>query len=70
VCFTNKQTLHSILSGTRSSASSAPLTYLESCLIASGPAWPSILCHLVAVAPTGLRAIRLGWNLLEVRNVD
>ena len=62
MCFANKQTSHSILSGARSlisSLSSAPSTCLESCLIASGPAWLSILCHFVAMAPTGLRAILL-----------
>ena len=62
VCFANEQTSHSILSGARLPVSSAPLTCLGSCSIASGPASPSILCHLVAVAPTGLRGIRLGWN--------
>jgi len=58
VCFANKQTLHLILSGARSSISSlssALLTYLGSCLIALGPIWPRILCHFIAVAPTGLR---------------
>jgi len=63
VCFANKQTLHSILSGARSlvlnSVSSAPMTCLESYAIVLGPAWPSILCHLIAVAPIGLRAIWL-----------
>jgi hypothetical protein len=40
VCFANKQTLYSILSGARlsiSSSSSTPLTYLGSYSIASGP---------------------------------
>ena len=60
MCFANKQTSHLILSGARSLVSSAPLTCLESFLIALGPAWLSILCHLVAKAPTGLRAMRLG----------
>jgi len=62
VCFANKQTSHSILSGARSSissSSSAPLTCLGSYSIASGPAWPSILCYFIAVAPTSLRAILL-----------
>jgi len=62
VCFANEQTSHLILSGTRSlisSLSSAPLTCLGSYLIASGPTWPSILCHFIAVAPTNLRAILL-----------
>ena len=57
MCFANKQTLHLILSGARPSASSALLTCLGSYLIALGPIWPSILCHLVAIAPTGLQAI-------------
>jgi len=63
VCFTNKQVSHLILSGARlvvNSVSSAPLTCLGSCLIALGPAWPSILCYFIAVAPTSLRAILLG----------
>ena len=62
ICFANKQTLHLILSGARlliSSSSSTPSTCLGSCLIALGPAWLSILCHFVAVAPTSLRAILL-----------
>jgi len=59
VCFANKQVSHSILSGARLSVSSAPITCLGSCAIALGPIWPRILCHLVAVAPIGLRAIRL-----------
>jgi len=74
VCFANKQTLHLILSGAcllvSNSVSSALITCLGSCAIALGPTWPSILCHLVAVAPIGLRAMRLGWYLLEVENVD
>jgi len=41
VCFANKQTSYLILSGARSlvlnSVSSAPITYLESCVIALGP---------------------------------
>ena len=72
MCFAIKQVSHSIFSGAYllvNSVSSAPLTCLGSCSIASDPAWPSILCHFVAVAPTGLRAIRLGWNLL-VEKVD
>ena len=63
VCFDIEQVLHLILSGARSSANSvsfAPLTYLKSCSIASGPAWPSILCHFKAMALTSLRAIWLG----------
>ena len=55
--FANKQTLYSILSGaclSISSLSSAPLMCLKSCLIALGPAWLSILCHFVAIAPTSL----------------
>ena len=63
MCFANKQTLYLILSGARlliSSLSSAPLTCLGSYLIASGPTWPSILCHFVAMAPISLRAILLG----------
>jgi len=61
MCFTNKQTLHSILSGARllvsNSVSSTLITCLGSCTIALGPIWPSILCHLIVVAPIGLRAI-------------
>jgi len=63
VCFANKQALHSILSGARSVVnlvSSVLLICLGSCLIAAGPAWPRILCHFIAVAPTNLRAMRLG----------
>jgi len=41
VCFTNKQTLYSILSGAHllvlNSVSSAPIMYLGSCVIALGP---------------------------------
>ena len=62
VCFANKQTLYLILSGaclSISSSSSTLSTCLGSCLIALGPAWPSILCYFVAVAPIGLRAILL-----------
>jgi len=63
VCFANKQTSHLILSGARllvlNSVSSALITCLGSYAIALGPAWPSILCYLVAVAPIGLRAIWL-----------
>ena len=70
MCFDIEQTSHLILRDARSSFSSAPLTCLGSYLIALGPAWPSILCHFVAVAPTGLRAVRLGWYLLEVKNID
>jgi len=61
VCFTNKQTLYLILSGAYllvlNSVSSTPITCLGSCVIALGPIWPSILCHLIAVAPIGLWAI-------------
>ena len=64
MCFNIKQTSHSILRSARLSFSSALLTYLGSYLIALGPAWPSILYHFVAVAPTGLRAILLSWCLL------
>jgi hypothetical protein len=63
MCFANKQVSHSILSGARlvvNLVSSTPLTYLGSCLIASGPAWLSILYYFIAVAPTSLRAILLG----------
>jgi len=63
MCFANKQVSYSILSGTYlvvNSVSSAPLTCLGSYLIALGPAWPSILCHLIAMAPTSLWAMRLG----------
>jgi len=62
VCFANKQVSHLILSGAYlvvNSVSSAPMTCLGSCLIVLGPVWLSILCHLVAVAPIGLRAMRL-----------
>jgi len=63
VCFANKQTLYSILSGARllvlNSVSFTPIICLGSCIIALGPAWLSILCHLIAMAPIGLRAIRL-----------
>jgi hypothetical protein len=67
VCFASEQTSHSILSGARLSfsSSSAPLMCLGSCSIALGPVWPSILYHFVAIAPTGLRAILLGWCLLN-----
>ena len=57
VCFAIKQTSHSIFSGAYSlvnSVSSAPMTCFGSCAIASGLAWPSILCHSVAVALIGL----------------
>jgi len=60
VYFANKQTLHLTLNGARLLVSSAPLIYLGSCLIALGPAWLRILCHLVAKALTSLWAIRLG----------
>ena len=74
MCFANKQTSHLILSGAcllvLNSVSSAPIMCLGSCAIALGPVWLSILCHLIAVAPIGLRAMRLGWYLLEVKNVD
>jgi len=63
VCFASKQTSHLILSGAyllvSNLVSSAPITYLKSCVIVLGPIWLSILCHLVAVAPIGLRAMRL-----------
>ena len=73
MCFATEQVSHSILSGARSvvnSVRSAPSTCLGSCSIASGPAWPRILCHFVAVAPIGLQAIQLIWCLFEVENVD
>ena len=74
MCFANKQTSHLILSGARlvvvNLVNSAPLTCLGSCLIALGPTWPRILCYFVAMALTSLWAIRLGWNLLEVENVN
>ena len=57
MCFANKQTSHLILSGARSSIrslSSTLLIYLGSCPIALGPAWPSILCYFIAMAPTSL----------------
>jgi hypothetical protein len=72
VCFANKQTSYLILSGARlliSSSSSTPSTCLGSYSIALGPVWPSILCYFIAVAPIGLRAILLGWNL-PVKKVD
>jgi len=63
MCFTNKQTLYLILSGAYllvlNLVSSAPITYLGSCVIALGPTYPSILYHLVAVALIGLWAIWL-----------
>jgi len=61
MCFASKQTLHLILSGAHSlvlnSVSSAPITCLGSCVIALGPIWPSILYHLIAIAPISLWAI-------------
>jgi len=61
VCFASKQTLYLILSGARllvlNSVSFTPIIYLGSYIIALGPTWLSILCHLVAVALIGLQAI-------------
>jgi len=58
VCFANKQTSYSILSGAcllvSNSVSSAPITCLRSYAIVLGPIWLSILCYLVAIALIGL----------------
>jgi len=61
MCFANKQTLHLILSSAYllvlNLVSSALITYLKSCAIVLGPTWPSILCHLIAMALISLQAI-------------
>ena len=46
------------------------MTCFGNCVIASGLAWPSILCHSVAMTLIGLQAMWLGWYLLEVENTD
>ena len=72
--FAIKQTSYLILSGAYllvKLVSSVLLMCFRSCLIASGLVWPSILCHFMAVALTGLWAILLSWNLLlEVVNIN
>ena len=69
VYFTNEQTSHLIFSGAHSSVSSAPMTYFRSYAIASGLAWPSILCHSITVALISLQAIQLSQYLFKVKNV-